>query len=137
MADTTRRIDYFYTTVPDLPGEGHRLLKSLQEAGVSLLAFSAFPISGGKTQIDFVPSDSDRFLTAARQAGIALSDRKRCFLIDGADRPGAVAEIVGRLSEAQINVTALDAVCGGAGRFGAILWVKPSAYEAAASALGA
>jgi hypothetical protein len=137
MADSIRRIDYFYTLVPDLPAEGHRLLKSLQEAGVSLLAFSAFPIPGGKTQIDFVSSDSDRFLAAARDAGITLSERKRCFLVDGADRPGAVAEIVARLSEERINVTALDAVCGGAGRFGAILWVKPSAFEAAASALGA
>jgi hypothetical protein len=137
MADSIRRIDYFYTTVPDRPGEGDRLLKSLQEAGVSLLAFSAFPISGGQTQIDFIPSDSDKFLAAARKAGISLSERKRCFLVDGADRPGAVAEIVGRLSEAQINVTALDAVCGGAGRFGAILWVKSSAYEAAAGALEA
>ena len=137
MADTARRIDYFYITVPDTPGEGHRLLKSLQKAGVSLLAFSAFPVAGGKTQIDFVPSDSDKFLAAARQAEISLSERKRCFLIDGADRPGAVGEIVGRLSEARINITALNAVCGGAGRFGAILWVKPSAYEAAAKALEA
>src|SRR5712691_10478272 len=29
------------------------------------------------------------------------------------------------LAEAKINVTAIDAVCAGAGRYGAILWVAP------------
>jgi hypothetical protein len=47
-----------------------------------------------------------------------------------------VAEVVKRLSEAKINITAMDALCAGGGRYGAILWVKPAAYEAAAKALG-
>jgi hypothetical protein len=35
-----------------------------------------------------------------------------------------------------VNGTALDAVCAGSGRYGAILWVKPEAMAAAAKALG-
>jgi hypothetical protein len=38
---------------------------------------------------------------------------------------------------AKINVTAVDAVTAGAGRFGAILWVKQSDVNRAARALGA
>ncbi len=39
---------------------------------------------------------------------------------------GAVAELHRKLAEAKINVTAIDAVCAGAGRYGAILWVAPA-----------
>jgi hypothetical protein len=136
MADNIRRADYFYTTVPDEPGEGYRILGRLKEAGVSLLAFSAFPMAGGQAQVDFVPSDTEKFLKAAKATGITLSERKRGFLIDGADRPGAVAEVVQRLAAAKINITAMDALCAGGGRYGAILWVKPDAYETAAKTLG-
>lgn len=136
MGDHIRRADYFTTTVTDKPGEGLRLLSRLKEAGVSLLAFTAFPVQDGQAQVDFVPSDTEQFLKAAAGAGITLSEKKRGFLIDGADRPGAVAEVVKRLADAKINITAMDALCAGGGRYGAILWVKPAVYEAAAKALG-
>jgi hypothetical protein len=136
MVDTIRRVPYFYTTALDAPGEGLHLLSALKEAGVNLLAFSAFPAPGNRTQMDFVPADPEKFLDVARSACIALSKKKHGFLIDGADRPGAVAEVVMRLSDAGISITALDAVWAGGGRYGAILWVKPAVYEAAAKALG-
>jgi len=37
----------------------------------------------------------------------------------------------------RINVTAADAVSGGKGRYGMIIWVKPKDYARAARALGA
>ena len=136
MADRIRRIDYFYTQVPDSPGEAFRLLSGLKEAGVNLLAFSAFPVPGSKSQLDFVPESPDTVTSAAKKAGITLSEKKQGFLIDGADRPGAVAEVLKRLSDVKINVTAVDAVCTGGGRYGAILWVKSASLEAAGKALG-
>jgi hypothetical protein len=42
-----------------------------------------------------------------------------------------------KLAEAKINVTAIDAVCAGAGRYGAILWVAPRDVSKAAKLLGA
>ena len=42
-----------------------------------------------------------------------------------------------RLAAAKINVTAIDAVCAGAGRYGAILWVAGRDYTKAAMLLGA
>lgn len=136
MSDTIRRAEYFYALVPDTPGEGFRLLSKLREGGVNLLAFSAFPATGGKAQVDLVPEKAEPFLKACKQAGVTVTGPKSCFLIDGADRPGAVAEIVKRLADAKINVTAADAVCAGGGRYGAILWVKPESMAAAAKALG-
>src|SRR5881397_3534385 len=55
MADTIRRVSYYYTTISDKPGEGARLLETLRSAGVNLLAVHAFP-SARKAQVDFVPS---------------------------------------------------------------------------------
>jgi len=33
MADTIRRVSYYYTTISDKPGEGARLLETLRSAG--------------------------------------------------------------------------------------------------------
>ena len=135
MAETIRRVDYFYTMVPDKPGEGARILGALQDAGVNLLAFTGFP-EGRRAQLDFCPEDPAAFVKAAKQAKLKLSPRKSGFLIAGDDRVGAVADILGKLATAKINVTAVDAVCAGAGRFGAILWVKSRDLRRAAKALG-
>jgi hypothetical protein len=136
MADRIRRTEYWYTYVPDTPGEGWRVMHALEEAGVSLLAFSAFPAGGKGAQVDLVPEARESFLKACKAAGLALTGPKTCFLVDGADRAGAVASVLSRLAEAKINVIALDATCAGSGRWGAIFWVKPAQVDAAAKALG-
>jgi prephenate dehydratase len=135
MADTIRRINYYYTTAPDKPGEGTRVLEALRRAGINLLAFHAFP-SARKSQLDFIPADAVAFGAAAKQAKIKLSKPKTAFLIDGDDRVGALASVLAKLGAAKINVTAVTGVCGGMGRFGAILWVKPRDVSKASAALG-
>ena len=135
MAETIRQVDYFYVQTPDKPGEAARALAAIKEAGVNLLAFSGFP-SGRRAQLDFIPADSEAFKKAARHAGLKLSARKTGFLIQGSDRVGAVGDILGKLAAAKINVTAVDAICAGEDRYGAILWVKPPAVRRAAKALG-
>ncbi len=136
MADRIRRVPYFYVLAPDKPGEGARALRTLHEAGVNLLAFSGFP-EGRRAQLDFVPEDPAAFRAAARRAGWKVTGPKMAFLVEGEDRPGAVAEILGKLADAKVNVTATDAVCAGGGRFGVLLWVKPRDVARAARALGA
>jgi hypothetical protein len=136
MPDTVRLVEYFYVMAPQKPGVGAALLAELRQAGVNLLAFSGFP-SGRGAQVDFVPEDPAAFRAAARKAKWKLTGPKRALLITGDDRPGAVAEIMQRLADAKINVTALDAVCAGANRYGAILWVAPRDVTRAARALGA
>ncbi len=137
MADEIRQVDYYYVTVPDKPGEAHRVLAVLQQAGINLVAFSAFPRGARKSQVDFIPADSAAFVKAAKGAKLGLSKKKSGFLIQGEDRPGAVAEVLGKLAEAGINVTAMQALCGGSGRYGGLLWVKPPDLRKAAKALGA
>lgn len=136
MAETIRKVQYFYITVPDRVGEGARALQVLKEANVNLLAFSGFP-AGRRAQLDFIPEDPKAFRAAARKAGWKLVGPKTGFLIEGDDRTGVMADILGKLAEAKINVTASDAVVAGMGRFGAILWVKARDVNKAAKVLGA
>jgi hypothetical protein len=136
VADRIRKVSYYYTMVPHRPGRGAKVLAALKGAKVNLLAFSGFP-SGAKAQLDFVPEDGAAFVRAARQAGVQMSKRKTAFLIDGGDRIGACAGVIGKLAAAKIGVTAMDAVAVGGGRYGAILWVKPKDVSKAAKLLGA
>lgn len=135
MAETIRQVDYFYVQTPDKPGEAANILARIKAEGVNLLAFSGFP-RGRRSQMDFIPADTEAFKKAARRAGLKLSPRKTGFLVQGGDRVGALADLLGRLAAAKINVTAVDAVCAGEDRYGAILWVKPPAVRRAAKALG-
>jgi hypothetical protein len=135
MADIIRKVTYFAMDIPNRPGEGARLLKVLADAGVNLLAFSGFP-SGKKAQLDFIPEDIAVFKKAVKVAKIKTRPQKFGFLIQGKDRKGAVAQLLKTLADKKINVTAIDAVSAGAGRYAAILWVKPKDVNKAAKAFG-
>jgi hypothetical protein len=123
MADSVRLVDYFYVTIPNKAGEGAQLLATLQQARVNLLAFSAFP-QGRKAQADFVPEDAAAFRAAAKKAKWKVVGPKKVFLVQGDDRLGACADLIGALARAKINVVAWDAVSVH-GRYGAIFWVAP------------
>ena len=137
MADTARRVEYYYVTVPDTAGEGDRILSALRDGGVNLLAYLGFPLGGGQSQLDLVPEDPNALEEAAARAGITLSEAKWAFLVQGDDRVGAVADATAKLTAANINVTAAAATGAGEGRYGMILWVAPADFEQAAGALGA
>src|SRR6266571_3933296 len=108
MSHSLRRVDYFYVMVPNRAGQGAKILSALASEGVNLLAFSGFPSGAGKGQLDLVPENS-----------------------------AALTSLLGKLADAKISVTAVDAVTAGRGRFGAIFWVKQKSVGKAARLLGA
>jgi prephenate dehydratase len=124
MADTVRKVDYFSLSVSNTPGQTFKVLATLVSAGINLLACTGFP-RGRRAQIDVVPDDTRKFNVAARKAKLRFNPKKTGFLIQGDDRPGALADHLRRLAEKGINVTAVDGLSAGKGRWGAILWVKP------------
>jgi len=136
MAETVRRVEYYYVTVPDKPGEGERILSALKESEVNLLAYLGFPAGGRQSQVDLVPGDPVAFRQSAEIAGLTLSEAKQAFLIQGDDRVGAVRDVIAKLAKANINITAAAATSAGSGRYGMILWVAPEDYERTADALG-
>ncbi len=135
MADVVKKVAYFAMDVPNKPGEGARVLGALAEAGVNMLAFTGFP-SGRKAQLDIIPEDVAIFKKAVKAAKMKTRPQKFGFLVQGNDRKGAVAGLLKTLAEKKINVTAVDAVSAGAGRYAAILWVKSEDVNKTAKALG-
>ena len=136
MADTVKRVQYFYIEASNKLGEGAKVLTMLKDAGVDLLAFSGFP-KGRRAQIDIISANDTALRAVARRAKVKLVGPKSAFLIQGNDRIGAIANHMTALADVGINVTAIDAVGAGAGRYGAILWVKPRDVNKAAKTLGA
>ena len=137
MADTIRKIDYFAMSIPDKPGEGHRILAALAREGVNLLAVSGFPAGRGRAQLDLVPEDVAGFTRAAARAKLRTRKAKGAFLVQSdSDRAGAVAGLLERLAAKKIPVTAAQALSAGAGRWAMILWVKPARWAKACEALG-
>lgn len=136
MAEEIRKLDYYYATVPDKPGEAARILATLNQAGINLVGFSGFPQGARRSQLDFFPEDGAAFTKAAKSVGLNLSKKKIGFLIQGEDQPGALAGVLGKLSQAGVNVTSVQVVCAGAGRYAGMLWVKAPDLRKAAKALG-
>jgi hypothetical protein len=137
MANRVRKVNYCYAKVSARAGQGAAVLDEVQKAGVNLLAFSGFPIGGGKAQLDLVAEDIAAVRRVARKNGWRLSKTKKAFLIQGDDRVGACHRQLKKLADQKINVTAVDAVVAGKGRYAAILWVKPQVYARAARVLKA
>jgi hypothetical protein len=137
MKDPVYRVEYFAFTVDDRPGTGGDLGRRFKDESLNLIALSAFPIGGGRTQVDIVPEQPDTFLKIVRKLGLTVSEPRVAFLIQGADRIGGLGEVLARLGAANINVRATTGVSAGANRYGAILWVNQQDVELASRALGA
>jgi prephenate dehydratase len=133
---SVRKASYYSMKVPQRPGSGAQLLAALKAAKVNLLAFTGFP-EGGGAQVDFVPQDNAKFTSAARKAKLRISARKTVFLAQGADKVGALTQLLGRLAKAKINLVALSAVSAGSRRYGMLFWVKPKDVARASRALKA
>jgi hypothetical protein len=131
-----RKVRYVALKVPSRAGQGAAVLDAVAKARINLLAFTGFPAGGG-AQIDLVTDDLGKLRKVARAAGWRLGPAKRGFLIQGRDRVGAVHRELRKLAKAGVNVTAVDAVSAGRGRFGMILWVKPRDQAKASRALRA
>jgi hypothetical protein len=134
MAEAVRQVEYFYIEVPNKVGEGAKVLRTLKDAGVNLVAFSGFP-SGRRAQLDFFPADPAGFKQVAKANRWKLVGPKRGFLVQGDDRIGAVADLLGKLADAKIDVIAIDAVSVDQ-RYGALCWVAPRDAKKAATVLG-
>jgi hypothetical protein len=130
------RVDYYYTLVPNKAGAGAKVFNELKGEGVNLLAFNGFPLSAQRSQLDLVPSSGEALVAAAKKAKIKLVGPKVAFLITEWEHIGAVAEILSKLEQAGVNVTAMQAIDTGDWHYGAIIWVKQRDIGKASQALG-
>jgi hypothetical protein len=136
MACIVRRVDYFYTTVSDQPGEAYKLLKILADLGVSLLAFVAVPIGPLRTQLTLFPEDAGKLAREAQNDLMVLDGPHPALMVQGDDELGVLADVHMKLAKASVNVYASSGVADGKGSFGYILYVRPEEFARASGALG-
>ena len=135
MVDQIQQFEYRYLIADDDTPCTAAIVNQLTDSGVNLLGFSEFPHGPGKTQVDLITDTGNQLEATAGNLGWQLSEKKSGFLVQGEDTPNAIGEVLALLAEARIHVTAVQAVVAGAGRFGAMLWVKPPDSQAAAVVL--
>ena len=136
MAEEIRRVDHYSVSIPDKVGEGARVLGALRDAGVNLIAFWGYPAGKRRAQLEFIPEDTAKFVAAAKQNKLKVR-KSVAFYVHGADRPGAVADILKKLADSRISLGAMQAACGGTGTYGAVIFPSAAAAKKAATVLGA
>ncbi|NWF89727.1 MAG: hypothetical protein HXY50_09740 [Ignavibacteriaceae bacterium] len=129
------RVDYFYTTVKDQPGEAYKVLTALAELGVNLLAFNAVPLGSSGAQFSLFPENTQLLMDIAEKAGISLQGPNPALLIQGEDEIGALAEIHQKLYSADINIYSGNCVTSGKGTFAYLVYLRPDEYDRALSVL--
>ena len=135
MSFKIRKVDYFYCSVVDQPGEAYKLLAQLEQIGINLLAFTAIPIGPNRTQLTLFPDTPEKLITEAKRSNLSLDGPHPAILVQGDDELGALAEIHQLLFRANVNVYASNGVTDNRGSFGYLLYVRPEEYERAAAAL--
>ena len=136
MRAQIRRVEYFYTTVKDRPGEAYQSLSMLASANVNLLAFNITPIGPEQTHLVLFPDNVEDLARHAERSGLVLSAPQHAFLVQGHDWQAALVGIHEKLTDAHINVYASNGVSDGRGGFGYVLYVKEGDFENAANVLG-
>ena len=135
MAYNIRRIDYFYTTVKDEPGEAYKVLSLLASLGINLVAVTAVPFGPMNTQLTIFPEDSAHLRNEAQKSGLKLEGPQPALLVQGDDKLGALAEVHSRLYASNVNIYASSGVADGKGHYGYIIYVRSDDYEKAVAAL--
>ena len=135
MAFKIRRVDYFYTTVKDQPGEAYKVLSLLASFGINLLAVTAVPFGPMNTQLTIFPDDTAQLRNEAQKCGLKLEGPQPALLVQGDDKLGALAEVHSRLYANSVNIYASSGVADGKGHYGYIIYVRPDDYEKAVAAL--
>lgn len=135
MSCTIQKVQYYYVTVPDLPGEAYKLLNMLADRGINQLAFSAVPVGPNSTQLAIFPEEPLTFIHEAEAAGMITEGPHHAFLVRGDDELGALARLHRQLYEAGINIYATSGVTDGRGSYGYLIYVKADDYEKAAETL--
>jgi hypothetical protein len=115
-----RRETYFKIDAEDRPGALAMITATLMEEGVDMSGIWGFGMGDGAAQVMAVPRDIPGFKKVAQKADWTI-DEHVCFHLEGEDKPGALVEILHKISAEGLNLNAVDAI-GVEGQFGCYIW---------------
>jgi hypothetical protein len=130
-----RQVTHFTLGIEDAVGSGARVLESLRS--VNLIAVWGYSMGSGKATLEIAPEDPDAFVAAAKAANIEVGEPSTVFYLTGDDRPGTVADTLGKLAGAGVSIGAAQGIADGRGHFGAMIYVAATDVAKVASVLGA
>lgn len=130
-----QRVSYFKANLEDKPGTLLKVLEDLKAKNIGLSGLWGFATKGGRADLYVVAEKPDQLRNAWKGSGM-LSEEGTGFLLNDADRTGALVEPLQALASAGVNITAIDAIAVD-GKYGSFVWVDQSNVDKAAKALGA
>ncbi len=131
----TAKTEYFSIIVPNKVGQGAHVLSAFKEAGINFVGIWGYPGKSKKeARIDLIPEDAGAFKKAAKKLKIDAEGKQFAFVTNGPDQPGADRGDSYETLEGGISVRAVQAVCGGEGRFGAFVEVDQDDVKQATKA---
>jgi hypothetical protein len=136
MRLSVTKVEHYSAAIPNQVGEGARVLGALRDEGINVIALWAYPSGNDMAQLEMIVQRGSGFVKAAKKAGLQVSAKQTAFFLNGDDYPGAVAGTLAKLAHVGINVGAVQAVCGGKGRYGAVVFLPQASIRKAAKALG-
>ncbi|MFY9779206.1 MAG: hypothetical protein WAJ85_01690 [Candidatus Baltobacteraceae bacterium] len=137
MADTVRSAAHYTVEIENEVGAGAKALGRLRDNDVNLIAAWGYATGSGKAKLEVVPDDPEGFAAAAKALGLQIGAPSTVFYLTGADRRGALADMLEKLAAAGVGIEAAQAVADGSGGFGAVFYVAAGDVQRAATALGA
>lgn len=130
-----KRVDYYNLTVEEHVAEGSAMLGTIVGAGVDLLAYKAVPVGRAGTRFTLFPIDGSKLTQGAARAGLAVDGPHPAVLVVGDERPGALAEVYGRLAQARIPVEESCGIAHINGGYGIVLYLTPGDCDRAIGVL--
>jgi hypothetical protein len=131
-----KKVEYYNITVQGHVAESSKLLTTIADAGVDFLAYKAIPLEQNRTQFTLFPVDGSQMTAGAIKAGLKLEGPYSAVIITGDEKPGALAEIYRKLSQAGIQVEESSGIAHINGGYGVVLYLKQEDCDKAVAALG-
>jgi hypothetical protein len=88
----------------DEPGELALIGDVLGQAGVNIAGLCALTSGGGQAEVHILVHDATPAFEALQGAGIKIAEEQEVIVLEIADRPGALADVVQKLGAAKINL---------------------------------
>lgn len=135
MALEINKVEYYNIIVQGDIAEGSILLTTIADAGVDFLAYKAIPLDPNRTQFTLFPIDGSKMTNGAIKAGLKLEGPYSAIIITGDEKPGALAEIYRKLSQASVQVEESSGIAHVNGGYGVVLYLKQEDCDKAMAAL--
>ena len=131
-----KKVDYYNIIVQGHIAEGSKLLTTIANAGVDFLAYKAITLGHNRTQFTLFAIDSSKLTAGAMKAGLKLDGPYSAVIITDDEKPGALAEIYNKLSQAGIQVKESTGIAHINGGYGVVLYLKQEDCDKVMTILG-